>query len=154
MRGRCASARLRFFIRGDGALRSEALRDLTSYDYFKTTERSGDAAEKARLFRTELDLAFFVARLGWSVDDYYATTPVQRAFIRKEIETLTVQQSELVKNAVTVAVNNVLNKKKRKLWVRLAKSGGRPPIALLEMDAIQEQMNRSVPWTPWNGQEV
>ena len=106
------------------------------------------------MFHTELDLAFFCARLGWSVDDYYASTPVQRAFIRKEIETVTVQQSDLLKNAVMVAVNNVISKKKRKLWVRLAKSGGKPPIALLEIDAIQEDMNRRVPWTPWNGQEV
>lgn len=59
-----------------------------------------------------------------------------------------------MKNTVTVAVNNVLSKKKRKLWVKLAKSGGKPPIGLLEIDAIQEQMNRHVPWTPWNGQEV
>lgn len=108
----------------------------------------------AREFQTELDLAFFCARLGWSVDDYYASTPVQRAFIRKELETVTVQQSDLMKNAVAVAVNNVLNKKKRKLWKKLARSGGRPPIALLEIDAIQEQMRKRVPWTPWNGQEV
>lgn len=53
-----------------------------------------------------------------------------------------------------VAVNNVMSKKKRKLWVKVARSGFKLPIALLEIDAIQEEMNRRVPWTPWNGQEV
>lgn len=100
----------------------------------------------------ERDFAYFAARLGWSIDDYLATTPVQRAFVRKEIERETVNASNLMKSAVEIAVANCLGKKKRRLWRKVGKSD--PAIAQADMSALQLAMSEKVPWTPWNGKGV
>ena len=48
-------------------------------------------------------------------------------FVRKELETATVRDSNLLKDAVQVAVANCLSKKTYKLW------------------------QKNPPWTPWGG---
>lgn len=106
------------------------------------------------MFQTEIDLAFFAANLGWSVSDYYESTPVQRMFIRKELERRTVQRSNLLKDAVQVAVSNVMGRRKLKLWLKTQRMAWNEPVAKREIAAIQEQLNKRVPWTPWNGVEV
>ena len=111
-------------------------------------------AERSRLFETEIDLAYFAVNLGWSVSDYYESTPVQRMFIRKEIERQTVQRSDLLKDAVQVAVSNVMGRHKNKLWLKTQRKAWEEPVRKREISAIQEQMNKRVPWTPWNGVEV
>jgi hypothetical protein len=111
-------------------------------------------AERSRLFETEIDLAYFAVNLGWSVSDYYESTPVQRMFIRKEIERQTVQRSDLLKDAVQVAVSNVMGRRKNKLWLKTQRKAWEEPVRKREISAIQEQMNKRVPWTPWNGVEV
>lgn len=142
---------MRFFIQGaeDHAReRIEALRSLTRYEYYKASPRGEAEAKKAELFEHELDFAFFAAHLGWSPDDYGNSTAVERMFIRKELETLTVQRSNLLKDAVQVAVANALSKRKRKLW---KKKAGEADMAIpeAEMAAVKKAMARKAPWTPW-----
>ena len=62
-------------------------------------------------------------------------------FVRKELETATVRDSNLLKDAVQVAVANCLSKKTYKLWQK--------PHA--EIDALKEQYRKNPPWTPWGG---
>ena len=120
---------------------------LTGYEYFKVREASEAEQELARPYAREIDFAYFAVRLGWSVSDYEASTPVQRAFIRKEIERQTVQQSELMQSAVQVAVSNVLNKKKIALWIK--PRAEKPDIPKAETDALAEIHRKRKPWTPW-----
>lgn len=69
-------------------------------------------------------------------------------FVRKELESLTIQRSNLVMDAVQVAVANALSKRQRKLWVKKARSV-EPVVPALELAAIKKEMGRRVPWTPW-----
>lgn len=106
---------MRFFIQGCDV---NPILELTGYEYFKLKETTKAEKELARPYSKPIDFAYFAACLGWSISDYEDSTPVQRAFIRKEIERQTVQKSELLKSAVQAAVNNVLNKKKVALWTK------------------------------------
>ena len=54
---------------------------------------------------------------------------MQLLFIRKEIENKTVR--------------------KARLWSRNQRKGADLPVSLSEIDAIQEQMEKNTPWTPW-----
>ena len=147
---------MRFFIQG-GKQRSleryAALQSLTDYDYYNTVEKLPEEKQKARFFQNEMDFAFFAAQLGWSRSDWEQTTAVERMFIRKELEKKTVEQSNLLVNVVQVAVSNVHNKRKRKLWVRKRKKAALP-ISRKEIGAIQEQLKKPAPWTPWQRKEV
>lgn len=116
-------------------------------------EKSGHEKRIASFFRDDLDFAFFAARLGWSIRDYEETTSVQRQLIRKELETLTVETSSLLKNAVQVAVNNAHSKRKAKLWIKRRKKQP-PPIPIKEIKALQRHHAEHVPWTPWARKEV
>lgn len=92
------------------------------------------------MFRRESDYAYFAARLGWTPDEYGSLTPVELAFVRKELETRTVQESELLQHAVEVAVSNVMRKKGRKaaqLWKKTAHERREPPVAKKEFDALK-----------------
>lgn len=92
------------------------------------------------MFRRESDYAYFAARLGWTRDQYASLTPVELAFVRKELETRTVQESELLQHAVEVAVANVMRKKGRKaeqLWKKTAHERREPPVAKKEFDALK-----------------
>ena len=74
---------------------------------------------------------------------------MQLLFIRKEIENKTVRDSSLLRDAVQVAVNNCLSKRKARLWLRNKRKEADLPVSLSEIDAIQEQMEKNTPWTPW-----
>lgn len=74
---------------------------------------------------------------------------MQLLFIRKEIENRTVRESTLLQDAVQVAVNNCLSKRKAKLWVRNTGEYDESLIPLSEIEAIQGLMEESPPWTPW-----
>lgn len=100
------------------------------------------------MFRNELDFAFFAAHLGWSPSDYADSTAVQRKFIRKELESLTVRQSNLMKDAVQVAVANALSKRQKKLWNKKSRKAD-PVVSDAEIAAIKKEMSRKAPWTPW-----
>jgi bifunctional DNA-binding transcriptional regulator/antitoxin component of YhaV-PrlF toxin-antitoxin module len=100
-----------------------------------------------------MDFAYFAVKLGWSIDQYEATTPVQRAFIRKEIERQTVDMSELVADATEIAIANAHRKRRRrfKLWRKKRGGSERPPISKKEMSALREELKRNTPWSPWRG---
>lgn len=74
---------------------------------------------------------------------------MQLLFIRKEIEKRTVQDSELLKKAVQVAINNCFGKRKARLWKRKRRVYDEMQVPVAEIEAIRERMKKSVPWTPW-----
>ena len=135
-----------FFIQGD----VDVVAELTGYEYFTQEEISGERAKSIAPYLADMDFAYFAVKLGWSLDDYDASTPVQRAFIRKEIERQTVEASELVAEAAEVAIVNAHRKTRRrfKLW-RKRQGAESPPISKKEMGALREQMKRNTPWSPW-----
>lgn len=98
----------------------------------------------------DMDFAYFAVRLGWSIHDYEATTAVQRAFIRKEIEKQTVEESELLESAVETALANCRRKRRApyRLWVK-KRSKASPPISDAEVRAVGELMKNNTPWSPW-----
>ena len=100
-------------------------------------------------WRKDIDFAYFAVNLGWDYGQYGSCTPVQLLFIRKEIENKTVRESNLMKDAVQVAVSNCLNKRKSKLWVRNSGEYDESQVSLSEIEAIQERMEKNAPWTPW-----
>lgn len=108
------------------------------------------------MYKRELDYAYFAANLGWLYEEYASHTPVELLFIRKELEKKVVQDSELFKAAVQVAVANALGKKKHKLW---NKKGGTydesAAIPIPEIQEISDIHETNTPWTPWkkNGGE-
>lgn len=112
--------------------------------------RTGEDALFADMYGSEIDYAYFAANLGWTPEQYGSCTPVQLLFIRKEIEKKTVRDSDLLKSAVQVAVNNCLSKRKAKLWMK--KQGEYDENAAIpysEIEAIKKQMATNAPWTPW-----
>lgn len=74
---------------------------------------------------------------------------MQLLFIRKEIEKKTVQDSELLKKAVQVAVNNCFSKRRAKLWKRRRRGYDESQVPISEIQAIRAQMKKNAPWTPW-----
>ena len=76
---------------------------------------------------------------------------MQLAFVRKELETVTVDQSNLFKDAVQVAVANCLSKKRHKLWKKRNGSFREDAFTYEEIDALKEQHRKNPPWTPWGG---
>ena len=104
----------------------------------------------ARLYADEIDFAYFAVNLGWDLEQYGSCTPVQLLFIRKEIERKTVRESNLLKDAVQVAVANCLGKRKHKLWVKKAGRYVETEFSEAEIDALTEELRKNTPWTPWN----
>lgn len=72
-------------------------------------------------------------------------------FVRKELETATVRDSNLLKDAVQVAVANCLSKKTYKLWQKRNGEFRETDFTHAEIDALKEQYRKSPPWTPWGG---
>lgn len=143
---------MRFFILGSSRLRNQYLNELTEYEYYETREKPKQELEKEQDFQSEIDFSFFAVRLGWSYSQYLETTPVQRRFIRKELETYTVETSTLYEKALEVALANSMAKrgaKKEKLWKKNRKKQA-PIISVVEMEKIQQQLNKKIPWTPWS----
>lgn len=80
-------------------------------------------------------------RLGWSLAEYEAITPVQKRFILKEIERATVSDSELSRSAVELAVGNAFRKKGKRplrLWQKRSAEHQEPPVSEDEMRALAE----------------
>ncbi|MEG0758033.1 MAG: hypothetical protein RR505_06455, partial [Raoultibacter sp.] len=63
-----------------------------------------------------MDFAFFVAQFGYSITDYEALTPRQKAFILKERERKTVEDTNLMKQAVLTAVSTAMSGKNVDIW--------------------------------------
>lgn len=87
-----------------------------------------------------MDFAFFAARLGWSLGDYEAVTPVQRLFVLKELERETVRRTELLQSVVELAVANVHRKKGKKpqrLWKKRRGEAAKPAMDEAEMGALR-----------------
>lgn len=78
---------------------------------------------------------------------------MQLAFVRKELETVTVSESNLLKDAVQVAVANCLSKRKHKLWTKRNGKFREENFTYEEIDALREQHRKNPPWTPWGGGE-
>lgn len=77
---------------------------------------------------------------------------MQLLFVRKEIERKTVQDSSVLKDAVQVAVNNCLSKRKAKLWRKAtAADYDDSVVSREEAHALKLAMERTTPWTPWQG---
>lgn len=92
------------------------------------------------MFNRETDYAYFAVRLGWTPEQYGSLTPVQLAFVRKELEMRTVRDSEIMQHAVEVAVANVLRKKGRRLlelWKKVSPEHSEPPVKRDEFDALK-----------------
>lgn len=99
-----------------------------------------DASDVAP-FRDDIDFAVIAVRLGWSLAEYEAITPVQKRFILKEIERATVSDSELSRSAVELAVGNAFRKKGKRplrLWQKRAGEPQEPPVSEDEMRALAE----------------
>lgn len=98
----------------------------------------------------DMDFAYFAVRLGWTIHDYEATTPVQRAFVRKEIERQTVESSEILTSAIETAIVNTRRKRRARyrLWVKKS-DGDKPPISDEEIGAIGTLVKGNTPWSPW-----
>lgn len=75
---------------------------------------------------------------------------MQLLFIRKEMESRTVRESNLLKDAVQIAVANCLGKRKSSLWARRSRGIVDPVLPISEIEAIQDLMARDAPWTPWS----
>lgn len=93
------------------------------------------------MFRREIDYAYFAARLGWTPEQYGSLTPVQLSLVRKELETRTVRDSEIMQHATEVAVANVLRKKGRKLlelWKKVQPEHSAPPVTKSEFDLLKK----------------
>lgn len=101
------------------------------------------------MWRRQIEYAYFAANLGWDYEQYGSCTPVQLLFIRKELEKKTVRESNLLKDAVQVAIARCFGKRDAVLWRRLARKDGESPIPISEIEAIQRRLAESVPWTPW-----
>lgn len=71
--------------------------------------------------------------------------------MRKELETVTVNESNLLKDAVQVAVANCLSKKRYRLWKRHNGEFREDSFTYEEIDALKEQYRNNPPWTPWGG---
>lgn len=106
------------------------------------------------MFRREADFAFFAVRLGWTYEEYASHTPVQLSFVRKELETVTVRGSDLVKDAVQVAVANCLSKRRHRLWVKRNGRFVESAFTYEEIDALKRAYEERPPWTPWGGGEL
>lgn len=98
----------------------------------------------------DMDFAYFAVHLGWTPADYEQATPVQLAFIRKEIERKTVEDSELASAAAEVAIKNTRVKRRLKLWAKPRKNYSKP-ISKEEEKAIKKALETNAPWTPWKG---
>lgn len=115
---------MRFFLH-DGERRVGVLNDLTEYRYF-TVEEPG---EEAGAYRKESDFAFFAVNLGWSLSEYESITPIQRLFILREWERKVVRETDMLKQAVELAVANVHRGKGKaymQLWKRKVDAGDIP----------------------------
>lgn len=92
------------------------------------------------MFSREADYAYFAVRLHWTPEEYGSLTPVQLAFVRKELETYEVRRSELARSAVEVAVANAMRKKGAKaqeLWRKASTGPKEPPVSKKEFQAIK-----------------
>lgn len=65
-------------------------------------------------FSDQSEYAYFAVRFGWTRAQYLAITPVERAFIRKEIERQTVRDQEILQSTLEIAMANAFGKKGRK----------------------------------------
>lgn len=96
----------------------------------------------------DMDFAYFAVHLGWSLSDYEEATPVQLAFIRKEIERSTVESSEIASAAAEVAIRNTRAKRRVRLWQKPRKKLPKP-ITKEEAAALKRALADKTPWTPW-----
>lgn len=78
---------------------------------------------------------------------------MQRSFVRKELESYTVETSSLLESAVEVAVGNCLRKRgkqRAKLWKKKPRRSD-PTVSASEAKAVKRAMAEKAPWTPWQG---
>lgn len=123
---------------------------LTRYEYFEAKGDDPDGGPSP--FANEADFAYFAVQLGWTYDQYASHTPVQLAFVRKEIESRTVRDAELLRRAVEVALGNALGGRRAHVLARRAgEYDESAAISRAEIGAIKRQMERGAPWTPWQG---
>lgn len=111
-----------FFISDE---RGQELKELTDYEYFTAIP------EKPTSFDRQRDYAYFAVKFGWTYEEYASLTPVQKLFVRKEIEKQTVSDTELLMAVVESAIANVHRKKgqkRRNLWPEIHKDI-KPPMS-------------------------
>lgn len=80
-------------------------------------------------FLDEIDYAYFAVKFGWTRSEYEQLTPIERRFIRKEIEEATVRESEIFQQIIEMAIGNSFRKKGkkyRKLFKKLKKELDQP----------------------------
>lgn len=144
---------MRFFIsglRGGGDV-AEWLGDLkllTEYEYFESSPAPGEAEARAReRFARELDYAFFAARLGWTPEQYGSLTQIERLFVRKELETVMVERTNLFQEAAKLAFVNAWNGKKYQIFKKHV--GRDETITDDEVARLAAACKENPPWVPW-----
>lgn len=91
-------------------------RRLIEYEYFETSEQDEEYAELAKPYSKDMDFAFFAVHFGYSISEYEALTPRQKAFILKERERKTVEDTNLMKLAVLTAVSTARSGRNVEIW--------------------------------------
>lgn len=129
---------MRFFLQGN-LDRLNDLKELTRHEYFDDVEPDEKRAAMVAPFTNQADYAYFAVKFGWTKDQYYSLTPVERLFIIKEIETQEVQKQELMQATFETAIANVMRKKGkkyRKLWKKKRKEA-ELPISMAEAKKVK-----------------
>ena len=96
--------------------------ELIAYEYFSAGEKRRTQAEEE--YADYIEMAFFVVHLGFTKDQYWDLTPVEKAFILKAYEDRIVAETTHIRDAVFNAKINADRKRGkpfRKLWQRRAK---------------------------------
>lgn len=103
--------------------------ELTEYEYFESAPLDPEREEMQAYFLDVIDYAYFAVKFGWTKEEYEQLTHIERRFIRKEIETATVRDSELFQQIIEQAIGNSFRKKGkkyRKLFKKLKKDLSQP----------------------------
>ena len=144
---------MRFFIHGlrgvdDVAGWFDDLKRLTEYEFFESaTVPDGEEARARERFSRELDYAYFAARLGWTPKEYGSLTQVERLFVRKELETVTVERTNLFQEAAKLAFVNAWNGKRYQIFKKHV--GRDESITDEDVQKLVEACRKNPPWVPW-----
>ena len=94
-------------------------RQLIEYEYYPDNPPDLEYEKMIEPYAFDIGFSYFAVKLGYSLKDYEAITPRQRALILKQIELQEVQEDMRMNAAVANALQNVLRKKNqraRPLW--------------------------------------
>ncbi len=139
---------MRFFIQGFCNLEWFAdLKSLTEYEFYESVAPSEPELRARSRFAYELDYAYFAARLGWTPEQYESLTPIQRLFVRKELETVTVNKTNIMQDAMRLSIVNAHNGKTYRVFARAVARD--ETITDEDVSALVAAYKENPPWVPW-----